>query len=96
MKKLVIICALLALGVATAFPQAEEPDSLNLWMIDLEDVVVTAQYAPTDSRSAVHQIRTIRQEWLADAAISWWPEDLKQGVRPGSTLGPTAICSPSK
>lgn len=34
------------------------PDSAH-WSIQLEDVVVTAQYAPTDLRSAIHPVRTL-------------------------------------
>ncbi len=38
-------------------------DSL-IWSIDLDDVVVTAQYAPTDSRNALQDIRTIKRELI--------------------------------
>ncbi len=37
------------------------PDSV-LWALELDDVIVTAQYTPTDSRNAVHDIYTIRQD----------------------------------
>lgn len=38
----------------------EELDSISM-SIDLDDIVVTAQYAPTDSKSALHNIRTINR-----------------------------------
>ncbi|MEM9991755.1 MAG: TonB-dependent receptor plug domain-containing protein, partial [Bacteroidota bacterium] len=38
----------------------DEMDSIAL-SIDMDDVVVTAQYAPTDSKNALHQIRTINR-----------------------------------
>ncbi|MEO0734084.1 MAG: TonB-dependent receptor, partial [Bacteroidota bacterium] len=34
------------------------------WSIDLDDVVVTAQYAPTEARNAIHKVTVLnRQEW---------------------------------
>lgn len=38
--------------------QNQDTDSIA-YAIDIEDVVVTAQYAPTDSKNAVHSIRSI-------------------------------------
>ncbi|MEL7222061.1 MAG: TonB-dependent receptor [Bacteroidota bacterium] len=44
---------------------AQEQDTLT-WSIDIEDVVVTAQYAPTSSKEAVHQVEVIKSEsWEA-------------------------------
>lgn len=50
--------------VLSAFAQNELIDSSIYKLIDLEDVVVTAQYAPTDSRSAVHEVRTLKLETI--------------------------------
>ncbi len=36
----------------------QEEDSIKM-SVDIEDVVVTAQYAPTSSKNAIHQIQTI-------------------------------------
>lgn len=38
---------------------AQTTDSIT-WNVDLENVVVTAQYAPTDAKNAVHRIHAIR------------------------------------
>ncbi len=42
---------------------AQTTDSIE-WSIDIDDVVVTAQYAPTDSRNAVQEIKTIKKEMI--------------------------------
>jgi outer membrane receptor for ferrienterochelin and colicins len=47
---------ILALGLS-----AQEADTTT-WSIDIEDVVVTATYAPTDARNAIHQVRVLEQE----------------------------------
>jgi len=47
----------------TLVAQVSESDSIE-WSIDIEDVVVTAQYAPTDSRNALQEIRTITKETI--------------------------------
>lgn len=41
----------------------QSSDSIS-WSIDLEDVVVTAQYAPTDSRNALQDIQVIKRETI--------------------------------
>jgi outer membrane receptor for ferrienterochelin and colicins len=43
--------------------QNELLDSLY-WSIDLDDVVVTAQFAPTDSKNALHTIKTISRKTI--------------------------------
>lgn len=50
----IVFCALML--------EAQIPSDSLVWSIDLEDVVVTAQYAPTDSRNAIQDIRTIKRE----------------------------------
>jgi len=52
----IIICLLLHIA-ATA--QESTADSLR-WEINLDDVVLTAQYTPTDSKSAVHDVTVIK------------------------------------
>lgn len=50
---------LLFLAPGILFGQKQDPlDSID-WQIDLDDIVVTAAYAPTGSRNAIHQIRVI-------------------------------------
>ncbi len=51
------------LFATTLVAQLPESDSIK-WSIDIEDVVVTAQYAPTDSRNAVQEIKTIKKEMI--------------------------------
>jgi len=43
---------------------SQDPADTLAWSIDLEDVVVTAQYAPTDSRNAIQDIRVIKRELI--------------------------------
>lgn len=44
------------------FAQGDENLDSLMQMYDLEDVVVTAQYAPTSSNNAVHQVKVIKSE----------------------------------
>ncbi|MEM1123142.1 MAG: TonB-dependent receptor [Bacteroidota bacterium] len=48
------------------------------WSIDLDDVVVTAQYVPTDSRNALHEIKAIRQEVIQQRGATNLEELLNQ------------------
>jgi outer membrane receptor for ferrienterochelin and colicins len=43
---------------------AQAPADSVAWQINLDDIVVTAQYAPTDSRNALHDIRAIKKETI--------------------------------
>ena len=52
------ILLVLALPVFVIGQSNETIDSAD-WSLDLEDVVVTATYAPTNSRSAIHEVRVI-------------------------------------
>ncbi|PHI21903.1 hypothetical protein CEQ90_01035 [Lewinellaceae bacterium SD302] len=53
----------LVLFLLSRFLLAQEQDTLA-WSISLEDVVVTAQYAPTSAEEAVHRIEVIKaEEW---------------------------------
>lgn len=51
--------ALFIKGLVTA--QMASPDSIRMYG-ELQDVVITAQYTPTDSRNALYKIRTIKRE----------------------------------
>ncbi len=64
MKVLRFVIGCFISGALLVKLSAQESDSLGIWSVDLEDVVVTAQYAPTDSRSAVHDIQTIKRETI--------------------------------
>ena len=56
--------SLLVMFLATSVvAQTADSDTVK-WSIDIDDVVVTAQYAPTDSRNAVQEIRTITKETI--------------------------------
>jgi len=57
------ICLWAFLFATTLGAQTTDIDSIE-WSIDIEDVVVTAQYAPTDSRNAIQEIRTITKETI--------------------------------
>lgn len=56
-----------------------ESDS-STWMIELTDVVVTAQYAPTDLRAAVHAVRVIPKELIAQRASTNLEQLLQQDI----------------
>jgi outer membrane receptor for ferrienterochelin and colicins len=60
MVRLVIsVCFFTVFGLA-AFAQPYSDTSG--WQIELDDIIVTAQYAPTDSRNAIHDIYTIKRD----------------------------------
>lgn len=48
---------------STSLVGQQSADSIA-WNIDLEDIVVTAQYAPTDSRNAIQDIYVIKRETI--------------------------------
>lgn len=68
MRTATLYCFLLLLGHHISYSQDSQLDTIP-WSIDLDDVVVTAQYAPTDSRSAVHRVRIIQQEEIAQRGV---------------------------
>jgi outer membrane receptor for ferrienterochelin and colicins len=47
----------------------QQSDS-TAWTVDLEDVVVTAQYAPTDVKNALHKVKTIQGVTIRNRGIS--------------------------
>lgn len=58
-----VCCFFITIGTCTPLhSQASLPPDSSLWALQLHDVIVTAQYAPTDSRNAVHDVITIREE----------------------------------
>ncbi|NRA50135.1 MAG: Plug domain-containing protein, partial [Phaeodactylibacter sp.] len=54
--------SILGSGCSTAYCQSLVSSDSLLWSLKLEDIIVTAQYAPTESKNAVHDIYTIKQE----------------------------------
>ncbi|HMR43096.1 MAG TPA: TonB-dependent receptor plug domain-containing protein, partial [Saprospiraceae bacterium] len=72
---LLILLNFFALQVCT---QPLAPADSVTWELLLKDVVVTAQYAPTDSKNAVHPIRTIRQETIQQRGANNLEELLNQ------------------
>ncbi len=50
----------------------------SLWNIDLSDIVVTAQYAPTHSKNAVHKIKTINLETIEARGVTTLDNLLQQ------------------
>jgi len=48
--------------------EAQEADT-TAWSIEMEDIVVTAQFAPTDSKSALHKVKTISLETIESRGI---------------------------
>jgi outer membrane receptor for ferrienterochelin and colicins len=62
-----IISLLFLLLIIPVFAQQADTTA---WSVDLEDVVVTAQYAPTDSKSALHKVKTIKMASIRNRGIS--------------------------
>lgn len=60
MKYISLLCFVIWAGVVTAQTESEL-DSIYR-KIGLDDIIVTAQYAPTHSKNAVHQVRVIKAE----------------------------------
>ena len=73
-----LIC--LSLLVLPFFLAAQPETDSILWSIDLSDVVVTAQYAPTASEAAVHDITVIKAEALQNKGFNNLSEVLSQQV----------------
>ncbi len=63
MKARTVFSSLLyLLYIHSGFAQSSTSvDSIGMYL-ELADVVVTAQYAPTDSRNALYKIRTIKRD----------------------------------
>jgi outer membrane receptor for ferrienterochelin and colicins len=40
------------------------------WSVEIEDIVVTAQYAPTDSKNALHKVKTINMATIQNRGIT--------------------------
>ncbi len=64
----ILFCTVLLLFAGTCCLFAQSEDSIRM-SVQLDDVVVTAQYAPTDSRSAVYRVRTITREAIERRGI---------------------------
>jgi len=64
MRKIFFVCCFfITIGTCTPLhSQPSPPPDSSLWALELQDVIVTAQYAPTDSRNAVHDVYTIHEE----------------------------------
>jgi len=65
MQRILFTLTFLAISLPTLFAQdaASSLDSIRM-TVDFDDVVVTAQYAPTDSKNAVQAIRVIDRETI--------------------------------
>lgn len=71
------LASLLALCFGT-FSFGQTPTDTAAWSINLSDVVVTAQYVPTDSRNALQEIRVIRQSVIQQRGATNLEELLNQ------------------
>lgn len=50
----------------------------SLWELDLENIVVTAQYAPTDVKNAVHEVKVIKAQTIQEQGFNNLSEVLTQ------------------
>ena len=76
--------------LTTTTLRAQSEDSLLL-SVDLDDVVVTAQYAPTEARNAVHKVTVINnREWKEQGVMTLsglLQRQLTMNVSPDPILG---------
>ena len=63
-----IMFVLFLLLFSFAYAQ-EDPDS-TAWSVEMDDVVVTAQFAPTHSKNALHKVKTISFETIQNRGIN--------------------------
>lgn len=77
MRNFTALCLFAFFTTTTLLAQDLSIDT-SMWSIALEDVVVTAQYAPTDSRNAVHHIRTIKQTDIQQRGVTNLEQLLRQ------------------
>ncbi|MEL6636346.1 MAG: TonB-dependent receptor [Bacteroidota bacterium] len=81
MKNKLKVLLFLCLWISThTLLMAQSPIDSSLWTIDLDDIVVTAQYAPTDSRNALHDIQTIQRSTLEARGVNNLEQALQQEV----------------
>jgi outer membrane receptor for ferrienterochelin and colicins len=59
-----------ALFLLLSFIMFAQQTDTTAWSVDLEDVVVTAQYAPTDTKNALHKVKTISIATIRNRGIS--------------------------
>lgn len=59
-----------SLFLLLSMPVLSQQADTTAWSVDLEDVVVTAQYAPTDAKNAVHKVKTIKMAAIRNRGIS--------------------------
>ncbi len=64
MKRKRTYLLLLLSSLLSTLSLGQQPADSISWSIDLADVVVTAQYAPTDSRNALQDIQVIKRETI--------------------------------
>lgn len=57
-------CLILSIILSALVLQGQISSDSLIWSIDLDDVVITAQYAPTDSRNAIQDIRIIKRDLI--------------------------------
>lgn len=62
MKKSIFFFGWLFFVGITGYSQELFVEDSLIWSIDIDDIVITAQYAPTDTKNAVHRVRTIKRE----------------------------------
>lgn len=82
--------ALFIILVHFAVPVGAQMDTFLL-SVDLEDVVVTAQYSPTEARNAVHKVEVINQDNWREQGVNDLSEllqrQLTMNVNPDPILG---------
>lgn len=72
-----LLFSVIFLSTAMGQQAPQEADSVY-WSIDLDDIVITAQFAPTDSKNAIHPIRTISAQTIQQRGANNLAEVLNQ------------------
>ena len=75
MKHLLLLFFLFAIAFLNAQPVVEQD---TLWELDFDNIVVTAQYAPTDVKNAVHEVKVIKAQTIQEQGFNNLAEVLTQ------------------
>lgn len=86
-KCLVLLLVISLLSISLQLQAQESVDTIP-WSIDLDDIVVTAQFAPTSSKNAVHQVQVIKSETIERQGMINLAEVLAQQLNLQITTDP--------
>lgn len=82
-----ILTTCLLIGSVLILAAQDGSDTIS-WSIDLDDIVVTAQFAPTSAKNAVHQVEVIKAETIERQGMVNLAEVLAQQLNLQVTTDP--------